>query len=605
MIVSHNTQALNAIRLVNVNLDAYSRSTQKVSSGYKINKAGDYPAGLALSETMRRQVRGLNKGIENAKNGVEVCKIADGALSEVTEMIQRINELSIKAANGTNTLTDRHYIQQEIDQLLTEINRIADTTTFNELPIFKGTNEIASSSNGSSWVEGDIPFSDFTIADVQLGNAPFSSSDSANHLALQAVINNTGSAAHGYHYNLIFGDGGTSYSSFRLSYQDADGLTKQEIISMGSLSATNYEEGEADGMQFWKRSFVYENEDGIKVRITQQVTADIPEDPMDEKKYNISYSFSNETETDTHVSLDFMFHADTAYNNNDICEGYYVNGADGNGSRLNEYCMYTDGGEWSSSLTNGASEHVTDTIPDSFSIIDTDNALAFSERISFAEGSVPDALSIGLYYSIFDWNYYENLDQNLGENAIRKDLGFSLFWNNELDAGSTNNVSFSYGIVAAEQDNNLNNVPIHKNENVVSDHTHLDEYMFWIQSGNEKDSGIWLEIPEINTEVLGLKDVDVTTAEGADATIEAAKNALHSISESRSRIGAQQNRMEHTVINEESIVEKVESSESRIRDLDLSAEMIKFSNLNMLLKIGENMISEANQNIEKLLNILQ
>lgn len=605
MIVSHNTQALNSIRLVNVNLEAYSKSTEKVSSGYKINRAGDYPAGLALSETMRRQVRGLNKGIENAKNGVEVCKIADGALSEITEMIQRINELSIQAANGTNTLTDRHYIQQEIDQLLTEINRIADTTTFNELPIFKGTNEIASSSNGSSWVEGDIPFSDFTIADVQLGDSPFSASSPADHLALQAVVNNSSSAAHGYNYNLIFGSGSTSYSSFRLSYQDENGIVKQEIVSMGSLTSIDYEEGEADGMQFWKRSFVYENEDGVKVRITQQVTANIPEDPMDEKKYNISYSFSNETQNDTHVSLDFMFHADTAYNNNDICEGYYVNDADGNGSRLDKFCMYTDGEAWSSSLTNGASEHVKDTIPDSFSIIDTDNALAFSERISFVEGSEPDALSIGLFQSIYDWNYYDNLDQNLGGNAIRQDLGFSLFWNNELDAGSTNHVSFNYGIVAAERDSNLNNIPIHKNENVMNNQTHLDEYMFWIQSGYEKDSGIWLEIPEINTEVLGLKQIDVTTVEGATATIEAAKNALHNISESRSKIGAQQNRMEHTVVNEESIVEKVQSSESRIRDIDLSAEMIKFSNLNMLLKVGQNMISEANQNIEKLLNILQ
>lgn len=97
----------------------------------------DDPAGLALSEKMRRQIRGLNKGVENAKEAVNLCKIADGALNEVTDIIQRLNKLAVQAANGTEDDTDRHFIQQEADQLLKEIDRISETTVYNELAIFR------------------------------------------------------------------------------------------------------------------------------------------------------------------------------------------------------------------------------------------------------------------------------------------------------------------------------------------------------------------------------------------------------------------------------------------------------------------------------------
>lgn len=136
--VVHNIAMMNIDRQFGIITGKKSKSTEKLSSGYKVNRAADDAAGLSVSEKMRRQIRGLQKGSENVQEGISLVQVADGALEEVTDMLQRINELSIKAYNGTNTLEDRKYIQAEINQLIGEIERIAETTTYNEIPLFKG-----------------------------------------------------------------------------------------------------------------------------------------------------------------------------------------------------------------------------------------------------------------------------------------------------------------------------------------------------------------------------------------------------------------------------------------------------------------------------------
>ncbi len=131
-IMTHNMLSMNANRQYGITTDKKAKSTEKLSSGYKINRSADDAAGLAISEKMRRQIRGLTQASANCQDGVSLCQVADGALNETQYILQRINELAVKSANGTNTETDRGYIQKEVDQLVTEVDRIANETSFND-----------------------------------------------------------------------------------------------------------------------------------------------------------------------------------------------------------------------------------------------------------------------------------------------------------------------------------------------------------------------------------------------------------------------------------------------------------------------------------------
>jgi len=139
MVVQHNMQAANANRMLGITVSSQSKSTEKLSSGYKINRAADDAAGLAISEKMRSQIRGLDKASSNAQDGISVVQTAEGALNEVHSMLQRMNELATQAANDTNTSQDRSQIQLEVDQLTSEINRVASTTQFNTMNLLDGS----------------------------------------------------------------------------------------------------------------------------------------------------------------------------------------------------------------------------------------------------------------------------------------------------------------------------------------------------------------------------------------------------------------------------------------------------------------------------------
>ena len=139
MVVQHNLQAMNSNRMLGLTTKTQGKSTEKLSSGYKINRAADDAAGLAISEKMRRQVRGLTQASANAQDGVSMVQTAEGALTEVHDMLQRINELSVKGENGTLMSEDRSYINLEVKQLMSEIDRVASTTTFNEKNLLTGS----------------------------------------------------------------------------------------------------------------------------------------------------------------------------------------------------------------------------------------------------------------------------------------------------------------------------------------------------------------------------------------------------------------------------------------------------------------------------------
>ena len=181
MVVQHNMQAANASRMLNITSTAQSKSTEKLSSGYKINRAADDAAGLSISEKMRRQIRGLDRASTNAQDGISAVQTAEGALNEVHSMLQRANELAVQAANGTNGSADVKAISNEITQLKAEIERIGDTTDFNGKKMLQGKDVsiFAGYESGDAYIAISGVSLKSTVA-VEL--AAFSTSDQAKSL---------------------------------------------------------------------------------------------------------------------------------------------------------------------------------------------------------------------------------------------------------------------------------------------------------------------------------------------------------------------------------------------------------------------------------------
>lgn len=138
MVVQHNLTAANTNRQLGITTNGLQKSTEKLSSGYKINRAADDAAGLSISEKMRNQIRGLNKASDNAQDGISLVQTAEGALNEVHSMLQRMSELAVQASNGTNASQDRTALDNEVQQLKTEIERVGTTTQFNKMDILTG-----------------------------------------------------------------------------------------------------------------------------------------------------------------------------------------------------------------------------------------------------------------------------------------------------------------------------------------------------------------------------------------------------------------------------------------------------------------------------------
>jgi len=235
MVVQHNMQAMNANRMLNITTGAQSKSTEKLSSGYRINRAADDAAGLTISEKMRKQIRGLDQASTNAQDGVSSVQTAEGALTEVHSMLQRMNELAVQASNGTNSEDDRQAIQDEIEQLTTEIDRVAETTKFNEIYLLKGdksgttkTNTVAAhdaglagklseSTNGKTTFTADA----LTVGDkTTIAGKEYTIVDSANADDYQDAKS----------YTAVSGDkitttDGKTYTYYKTTDKDANGAT--------------------------------------------------------------------------------------------------------------------------------------------------------------------------------------------------------------------------------------------------------------------------------------------------------------------------------------------------------------------------------------------
>ena len=265
MVVQHNLTAMNSNRMLGLTTSAQAKSTEKLSSGYKINRAADDAAGLSISEKMRKQIRGLTQASANANDGISAVQTAEGALGEVQDMLQRMNELAVKAANGTNSEDDKTYIQNEIDQLTTEIDRVSETTKFNETYLLKGDRD---ATKGFS-----LSYQKATAETKNDASASFNTTADAKGFALANIgATNIGSDAHSDDINAVlkaFRDQGVSVtynahwnpsanngagaSEWAVSFAlNGEAANKYNVVVAGQPSAKQFNIQTKDGVDIIK-----------------------------------------------------------------------------------------------------------------------------------------------------------------------------------------------------------------------------------------------------------------------------------------------------------------------------------------------------------------
>lgn len=595
-VVAHNLASQFISRQLNMTTEEKRKTSEKLSSGYRINRSADDASGLAISEKLRWQIRGLDKASTNISDGISIGQVAEGALNEVHDMLHRMNELAVQAANDTNTKSDREAIQNEIDALVDEIDRIGEDTVYNTMKLFKGGYTDVLDQNGNPIRLSDIPITDFRlpqITNANLTDGPVYEG-SRNYLNLGVELTEDYSDAR---FDLIYGHGRTSHSSVKVEYEDDNGNTVTVIKDLDDLEIIS----ESNNNSAYWRTYKLIDGNGLDVNIVQRIS--IEPHTGTSQDYSFQYVYTNNSNMD--IDISFMFNADSAYNNNDHVEGYYIGG-----QSVDNFCVYTRNADYLAQ--NSPYIYGMDAFQGgkSFSIVDVDDALPFSVKLAWpnAAANELETVSIGNWrYDTYDWGYYDNLPGKLGGNTDGRDLAFSLIFKGAMN-GSNANMSgeaglahFTYGFTQTSTDSNLAGVPItyHNTPKV-----HVDVLDLWIQAGAVEGSGIFISIGEMDSGILGVRGLDVTSYARAQRAIERVGEAIEKISEQRSMIGAQQNRLDHARAIDDNIGENSQAAESRIRDTDIMTEMVNQAKHKILEQAGQSMLVQANQTPNGILQLL-
>lgn len=549
-IVAHNMFAMNASRQLNITNKNKAKNTEKLSSGYRINRASDDAAGLSISEKMRRQIRGLSQGVRNTQDGVSVCQVADGALAEVSEMLHRMTELSVQSANGTNSDTDRQAIQQEISQIKQEIGRIGDTTEFNTRKLFTGqigttvipaVCEPCTSSNLSvSGSPADTTAMKYSMsantAGFSINSDKFAWSDFKSG---SNTLNDVPIAGGTYTFD---------YHGFTLSLTVDNNAKKEDII--GKLDGASFAT-KADPIQYVNKI------DTISASGKVACKTPLPDD------YKVSIHLEKKS--------------DGLYG----CLSY--NGMLGTAEKITPYRTDT-GRSWIhfGGNENGTIYQISDANPFDGGV---------SVQVNFKAPCTDDDVYNTLNGATLKLEYNTSLGG--GDN--------NGYYIKGIKANSSQIVVPSAPVLSEINQTDYNGKVIKPAQTLYSD----KDLSLWIQSGCEEGDGMFLEIDRMNTTILGIKDVDVSTADGATKALDVVSGALEKVSANRSKIGAQQNRLEHTIANENNVVENTTAAESRIRDADIAKEMVEFSKNMILDNVGQAMLAQANKSNEGVLSLLQ
>lgn len=658
--VKTNLLAKNADRQLKANTNKNSKITEKLSSGYRVNRAADDAAGLAISEKMRRQIRGLHQGTDNIKDGIGYVQTAEGALNEVHDMLQRMNELAVKSANGTNTEQDRAYIDQEVQALKKEIGRIFDTTTFNERKIWE-PNETKQIGIESRPAVTDLSTTKvFSITDANCG-----------------VI-----AKSGYHVNASKDDGiqitwtgynGTSYSTKKIPWADAknDGYN----IDFGKYFDRN-DPNQADlftnkdpvnGSPIFTYNLNLRVEDAATVddvvdaingiTLSSSELINLPGD-FDGKRYSgvsvSSGTLSYPKTYDLHAALPNKYSFDKM--NDDFLEPNKT--ANSGTSNLisfpaidpnNIEAARNSSATWTFSFTMEKYGTVTATsndlyyyANDSVDYRPEDKNLWWYEYGSdkytqhyYAGGTLGDVMK-ALTGTRADYDLGNGSDKTPGlltadKGGASRRGGF-IFLDFPLTSSSGNIGNFYIPIEVDSSDTEKS--VLEKINTALNKDTVVDLYTqgtfgdtayisrpyitsknldipvyggvcnFFVQAGAEAGQHIDIEYESLNLVALGLQKTNVLTGEDSDRAINEVKNAMGIVSGQRSDFGAYQNRLEHAVNINQNVEENTQAAESLIRDADIADMMMEFSVNNILLQAGISMLTQANQSKQSVLELL-
>jgi len=539
MIIQHNMQAANANRMLGKVVTDQSKSTEKLSSGYRINRAADDAAGLSISEKMRSQIRGLNQASTNAQDGISLIQTAEGALNEQHSILQRMRELSVQAANGTETEEDRTAVQNEIGQLQEELTRISETTEFNTLKLLDGSLEGGSSTTGAG--------PKFGVVDATLEGALVTSNVAGIKVATAAVA--------------------ATKPGQETALWDATGKTLTLNLSLNKV----YTQSEIDGLIANAKQ-----EDSSATGTPAEVTVSLKNGV-----FNADAATTAGTATAAGVKA--------ASDEGTMTAGQFV-GANTIKFTANKYGAEFNDAVFSIDFTAEAGkEEIETTTAISYSAV---NAVA-------ATGEYAIHLAAGKEYTdadIEDILAKAGFDFDVTLSGATPDEPHTLFATTAGAAAVELTMADGAGLGSAKA--------------------------LWSQEGYEGTSsgqGITLQIGanegqtmsfsigDMSARSLGVdgNKVDLSTQEGAQKATSTIDNAIKTVSQARGRMGAIQNRLEHTIANLDTSAENLQTAESRIRDVDMAEEMVTYSKNSILQQAAQSMLAQANQSTQGVLSLLQ
>ena len=579
MVVQHNLQAMNANRMLGITTKETSGSTEKLSSGYRINRAADDAAGLAISEKMRKQIRGLSQASSNAEDGISCVQTAEGALAEVQDMLQRMNELAVQAANGTNSATDRQYIQDEFDQLIEEIDRVAETTKFNETYLLKGddtkpTKNMYITNYSVTYTKNDLPNNikgiDYKTNYVGTNNIYIVSS---SIYSTSSNISLTGN-------KIQNGDDITKYME-----KVKAGNTKDTNKAGATLNTTSYVafvNVELDS-DVQKGSNGNVNGHG-QTNVTKDLSTDGTTSTVRANRDLFIYNTANSTVTRITEGTDMTEYLNT---DNTMKDKY----------RLVDV-LYGDEKKVDSKAAT--STRVQTSITNNQPFAWTDNYLerdVSSKQLYDADGQIVSGVALNKFFDE-NGNYKGGLYTSAQARAI--DEVFA----NANDPRAKQLKDIGGNVTAATI-----NAYITQSSTQVAAALDVELHA---GSDSDRNNKVQVELSTLTAAGLGIDklasyNIGIVDSTGNNATdaIDVIADALNMVSRQRSALGAVQNRLEHTIKNLDNVVENTTSAESAIRDTDMAEEMVKYSNSNILQQAGQSMLAQANQANQGVLSLLQ
>lgn len=572
MIINHNIPALNTHRQLSINTSNTSKNIEKLSSGLRINRAGDDAAGLAISEKMRGQIRGLDQASRNAQDGISLIQTAEGALNETHSILQRMREISNQSANGTNTDTDRNALQDEMNQLTSEINRIGNTTEFNTQKLLKG--------DGKTSLKGtDGAFSDALLASGKTNYVEATQDTTIG--AAAAAGNELTFTVNGQELKVKFTAAGSNGGD--------DGDRKAYDVTSNSASITLSTDSSDD------------DANTAAADIAKALNAII--NANDQLKGSFTASASTDTVTLAAVSKD---------------NGGKFFGSLGNiaASDASDIAGSTDG-----EASVGTTKYDQATAAIAFTVANADAAKALvgtgltinDQQIEFYDATKGaysgKALGVNISAATSATDVVKAIVDTLGDKLTGVKLTAS---------GGTLNVTATDGKGEAGNGIKVSNGGVQKDfETSFQIGANTGQSMSLSIgdmrskalgiTGKAGDAGFTKENTVTNgtDDVKGEAALNISSKEGASAAIAILDKATATVSSERSKLGAVQNRLEHTINNLGTASENLTAAESRIRDVDMAKEMMSQTKNNILAQAAQAMLAQANQQPQGVLQLLR